>query len=389
MTHDRVTTPHPPADGELELSIVMPCLNEAESLSSCIAKASSFLRTAGIRGETNLRTDPLYALGVITDQFQEDRTFFEGYYGRRLATRGAVTYRILSGFTYDRSLFAPLPQPGLTNVLPEDRTLSYPWIGFEMFHEGYIRAHDMDKMGRTEDFNLGRDLNIRFGFASPAFGADRSAAMVDLGWQSGFSPGQGQVLTLAASAAGRVTTTGVEDGLTTAALRYYHRDGDRFLFFAGLSGTMATRLDADHQVLLGGDNGLRGYPLRYALGDRAILLTVEERFYLQRELIHLFRLGAAVFAVTSVCADGLETFFTGLVRVVTGLPDVVEAGLSCAALAVEARTMMRAAGTANREGMLMCGLLGTLRGRLYSRRLQNSAAPPSPSVGGRVPTYQC
>jgi glycosyltransferase involved in cell wall biosynthesis len=49
--HDRVTSPHPPADGELELSIVMPCLNEAESLSSCITKASSFLRAAGIRGE--------------------------------------------------------------------------------------------------------------------------------------------------------------------------------------------------------------------------------------------------------------------------------------------------------------------------------------------------
>jgi hypothetical protein len=29
----------------------MPCLNEAESLSSCITKASGFLRTAGIRGE--------------------------------------------------------------------------------------------------------------------------------------------------------------------------------------------------------------------------------------------------------------------------------------------------------------------------------------------------
>jgi Glycosyl transferase family 2 len=37
--------------GAPELSIVMPCLNEAETLASCIAKAQSFLRTSGVAGE--------------------------------------------------------------------------------------------------------------------------------------------------------------------------------------------------------------------------------------------------------------------------------------------------------------------------------------------------
>src|SRR5579872_6524676 len=35
----------------LELSVVMPCLNEAETLRSCILKAQAALREAGIRGE--------------------------------------------------------------------------------------------------------------------------------------------------------------------------------------------------------------------------------------------------------------------------------------------------------------------------------------------------
>jgi glycosyltransferase involved in cell wall biosynthesis len=39
---------------ELELSIVMPCLNEVESVGACITKATAFLRTAGIRGEVIL-----------------------------------------------------------------------------------------------------------------------------------------------------------------------------------------------------------------------------------------------------------------------------------------------------------------------------------------------
>lgn len=34
-----------------ELTILMPCLNEAETLATCIDKAQAFLRRAGIDGE--------------------------------------------------------------------------------------------------------------------------------------------------------------------------------------------------------------------------------------------------------------------------------------------------------------------------------------------------
>ena len=40
-----------PDGASLELSIVMPCLNEAETLALCIRKAQSFLRSSGIAGE--------------------------------------------------------------------------------------------------------------------------------------------------------------------------------------------------------------------------------------------------------------------------------------------------------------------------------------------------
>ncbi len=37
--------------GLLELTILMPCLNEAETLATCIVKAQAFLDRAGIEGE--------------------------------------------------------------------------------------------------------------------------------------------------------------------------------------------------------------------------------------------------------------------------------------------------------------------------------------------------
>jgi hypothetical protein len=43
--------PQPAARNEIELSIVMPCLNEAETLGVCIRKALQFLTESGVRGE--------------------------------------------------------------------------------------------------------------------------------------------------------------------------------------------------------------------------------------------------------------------------------------------------------------------------------------------------
>src|SRR4029077_4853211 len=144
---------------------------------------------------------------------------------------------------------------------------------------------------------LGLELTARLGWAAPEFGADRSAAVMDFRWHNGFSPGQGQIITVGAGAKGRMTSHGVvEDGLVDGSARYSPRDSDARLFFVSVTGAAAANLDPDHQLLLGGDNGLRGYPLRYALGDKTSLLSLEERFYVQREFFHLLRIGGAVFA---------------------------------------------------------------------------------------------
>ena len=39
------------ADQGIELSVVMPCLNEAETVASCVRKAAAFLARSGISGE--------------------------------------------------------------------------------------------------------------------------------------------------------------------------------------------------------------------------------------------------------------------------------------------------------------------------------------------------
>lgn len=41
----------PVSNGEVELSIVLPCLNEAETIAFCVTEAAGFLKRSGVKGE--------------------------------------------------------------------------------------------------------------------------------------------------------------------------------------------------------------------------------------------------------------------------------------------------------------------------------------------------
>ena len=68
------------------------------------------------------------------------------------------------------------------------------------------------------------------------------------------------------------------------------------MFFAGATGAASEALDPEDQIQLGGDNGLRGYPLRYQTGTSRALFTVEQRYFTDWFPFRLFYVGAAVFA---------------------------------------------------------------------------------------------
>src|SRR6266568_5311855 len=57
------------AGDEIELTVLMPCLNEAETIETCIGKAKAFLARSGVKGEVlvadNGSTDGSQALAVV------------------------------------------------------------------------------------------------------------------------------------------------------------------------------------------------------------------------------------------------------------------------------------------------------------------------------------
>jgi len=250
---------------------------------------------AGVEGFANDRVDSLYAAGKIAEQFRHRQDFVEVYGGLSPGLVDGDTRRWRLGFTVDRNRFGPAPGQAPTALLPPARSLAYPWIGYQWIENGYTTERDLNRLRRTEDYNLGRQLDLRLGFSSPTFGGDRDRLIASGTASAGWRPLPSTLVFGSLFAAGRYAEGRAENALLSADLRLYARDLGTSVTYVNLEGVLAHRLDRDSQLLLGGDNGLRGYPLRFEQGDRRLLLNLEQRFYSDREYFHLVNFGAAVF----------------------------------------------------------------------------------------------
>jgi hemolysin activation/secretion protein len=243
------------------------------------------------------RTVSRYNLGNIVDQFNDNQTSYELSGGVSSGLIDGWTKRFTFGMRYDRNLFLPTSVTSLpAQQLPPDRTLSYPFVGFDFLQDKFKKVGDENQIGRTEDLYFGTEVTGEVGLSNGAFGADRNAVMLAAKALRGIELTGLQQLFLTSDFSSRVEDGRARNLIADAGAKYYWRWRPDWLLYAGLSGTVTDSLDPDMQLLLGGDNGLRGYPLRYESGTSRALLTVEQRVFTDWYPFRLARVGAAVFA---------------------------------------------------------------------------------------------
>ena len=251
--------------------------------------------SAGISALTGERVDTRYSLGEELDSYTVNEDRFELQGGVSEGLRHGWARRWLAGIRYEDSQFGPDPETPLAAPLPQDRKLLTPWLGISFIQDGYDTVRNLDQIARTEDVQFGRELRAELGIASAQVGSDRDAAVFALSGGTGERLAEGRSLFLGGSFSGRWESAGLRDGLATAEARYYQRQRENAVFFATTRGAAAFSPDLDHLIELGGDNGLRGYPLRYQVGTSSVLLSAEQRLYTDWYPFRLFRVGAAAF----------------------------------------------------------------------------------------------
>lgn len=250
---------------------------------------------AGFTALDDDRIDSVYNAGQITAQYRHRQRHAELFGGLSPGLVEGWVHRYSAGIELLEDRYAL--SPGLTAPvsLPSAQKLVSPFVRYEVVEDRYERELNRNLIGRPEFFALGLASTLQAGYASTGLGSSRNALLFSGTISRGFEPAPEQTLTVAARLSAHYFDGQTQRQKLGAQLRYYVPQSPRWLFYAGASADIVTRPAVDDLLLLGGDNGLRGYPLRYQAGARRALFTVEERFYTDLYVWRLFRVGGAAY----------------------------------------------------------------------------------------------
>jgi len=252
--------------------------------------------SAGAGYLDDAREESFYALGDAVAQYAVVNEKYTIRGGRSAGLRNGWARRWNAGVVHDKHYFSEVPNGTLPALVPEDRLLIYPYVGFQLLEDNFQTSSNRDQIGRTEDFYLGTQVSGSVGWADRRFGSDRNSLLYSANISNGFGAIRKKALFLSSQLSGRV-----DDGASTNTMlgvnaRYYNQISDKRLFFMTVQADAGNNLDLDSLFDLGGDTGLRGYPLRYQSGDSRALMTIEQRYFTDWYPFRLFRVGGAIFA---------------------------------------------------------------------------------------------
>jgi hypothetical protein len=250
------------------------------------------------------RIDAVYTNDAIVSQFRHRQRSGEAFGGWSAGLIEGWVQRYSVGVGYTEDLYANEPASIAPAELPPDQTLAYPFIRYEVIEDRYVKVVNREKIGRPEFFAMGFNARAQLGRSSTNFGSTQDLWLYSGSVSKGFSSVGGGDLIAGANFSGQYGDGRGQRQLHGVTAQYYRPQGQRGLFYA------SARLDAlrnpfpTDQLLLGGDNGLRGYPMRYQSGNNRALFTVEGRHYTDWYIFQLIRVGGAVFFDVGRAWDG-------------------------------------------------------------------------------------
>lgn len=175
--------------------------------------------------------------------------------------------------------FSPSPEYAYA---PDNRRRILPSLGFTLWQPRYETARFVRELGRTEDLQTGSWLSLRAGLSRTALGSDRNFDFYQVQLSPRFKFYRRGYAFLTAFLSFRHDPTGYNnlyallEGTAYAQIRGVHTLALRIRWEA-----LARTEDAS-QLLLGLDQGLRGYPPRRFDGTRRFLFNAEARPTLYR-----------------------------------------------------------------------------------------------------------
>ncbi len=266
--------------------------------------------SANIEQNRYLRTEAFYGYDLDI----QDATIFWGksFWGtsssaqnRHAKNRPIQRWRV--GLHYEERLFK-----NQVNRLPSggpiaNRQRVSPWISVHRFNDNFIKTRNIRTLQRVEDLFLGRSWRFRLGFAdnldNHEFSGDQSENKSNRNyWAINASVrdtlfySQPQFLQTQLTLTTQWSTHNErENWLATASANYYYQPSEKHQTRIQVQRTQGRSLTIDRLLTQGGNQGLRGYPEFYQLGNERYLIKLEQLYFHDWNLWQLFQVATSVY----------------------------------------------------------------------------------------------
>ncbi len=261
---------------------------------------------AGVSALQDDRIEGVYERGELVSEYRHRQQWAELQGGWSRGLQDGWVQRTTVGLALRDDEYGLQPGRPAPPQLAADRRQLGPFVRQDWIEDRVLREVNRNLVGKPEFFALGMAASVRLGWAAQSLGSSRDALTFDASISRGFEPTAGDMLVAAARVSGQRAEGAPVQQRWHAQLQYYRPQGPRWLFYGAASVDLLAHPDPNETLQLGGDNGLRGYPLRYQSGLRRALFTAEERFYTDLFPWRLFRLGGAAFVDVGRAWGGVQ-----------------------------------------------------------------------------------
>jgi len=261
--------------------------------------AGFYIKNAYLLGfNEESRHDTVFQNGSDQSNFAHDMSYKEANYAWLDFNIDSRLLRYRFGVTQDKHTFSAInitsDTPPLTTERPQDRDFIYPWFAFEYIEKDFRKLTNVHLISQIEDFNHGWQMNSRLGLADGT--KENSAwALWKMQIKKGFNLDNNALLLLDLALLGDIYQERDNRVMAKFNAEYFYQLDKNWGFYLNNVNIISENQYFDRPVTMGGNTGLRGFPLQYQHGKNSFKFTSEIRYYPQINLFKLFDLAGVAF----------------------------------------------------------------------------------------------
>lgn len=229
------------------------------------------------------------------NSYRHGSEYNEMFSGMALRVNDSASHRVSAGVSQERNNYEVIEETEAP--IPSNENLIYPWLEYQLIENQFAVYQNLNQMHRVEDISMGANFSVRLGYAGKMYDNGADAWRYIAQYDDLLGVGDHHLVKYALVVDGRDYKN--DSDKTSAVwggdLAYHYLHGRKNRYYVSIGYHQGHNLLPHEQLRLGGELGLRGYPVDYQRGEKRYLVSIEKRYISDLHVFNLFRLGTVMY----------------------------------------------------------------------------------------------